>query len=219
MKCIINNQLVLSRAPEGPLAAQIGSFAKSVREQGYSLLSIHRQVLLAACFSRWLKQKGVGLRSICSDHPVRYLQYRARHVRPCRGDAAALRHLIGFLRREGVIPGERKLACQPTPAEHYAQAFGQYLLEVRALARPTIVNYVPFIRSFLQDRFGPGRVTLSRLCASDVVRFVQRQAPRLHRKRVKLMTTALRSFLHYARYLGGLRMIWPPPFQSSPGGR
>jgi len=31
MKCIINNQLVLSRAPEGPLAAQIGSFAKSVR--------------------------------------------------------------------------------------------------------------------------------------------------------------------------------------------
>jgi len=73
MKCIINNQLVLSRAPEGPLAAQIGSFAKSVREQGYSLLSIHRQVLLAACFSRWLKQKGVGLRSICSDHPVRYL--------------------------------------------------------------------------------------------------------------------------------------------------
>jgi integrase/recombinase XerD len=124
MKCIVNNQLVLSRPPEGPLAAQIGSFAKSVSEQGYSLLSIHRQVLLAACFSRWLKQKGVGLRSICSDHPVRYLRYRARHVRPCRGDAAALRHLIGFLRREGVIPGERKLACQPTPVEHCAQAFG-----------------------------------------------------------------------------------------------
>ncbi len=202
MKCIINNQVVLSQPPEGPLAAQIGSFAKSVSEQGYSLLSIHRHVLLAACFSRWLKQKGVGLRSICSVHAVRYLRYRARHVRPCRGDAAALRHLIGFLRREGVILGERKLACQPTPAEHCAQAFGQYLLEVRALARPTIVNYVPFIHSFLEGRFGPGRVTLSRLCASDVVRFVQRQAPRLHRKRAKLMTTALRSFLHYARYLG-----------------
>jgi site-specific recombinase XerD len=76
------------------------------------------------------------------------------------------------------------------------------LLEVRALARPTIINYVPFIRSFLEDRFGSGRVTLSRLCASDVVRFVQRQAPRLHAKTAKLMTTALRSFLQYARYLG-----------------
>ncbi len=101
-----------------------------------------------------------------------------------------------------MIPDEKKLACQSTPVEHCAQAFGQYLLEVRALARPTIINYVPFIRSFLQDRFGSARVTLSRLCASDVVRFVQRQTPRLHKKTAKLMTTALRSFLQYARYLG-----------------
>jgi integrase/recombinase XerD len=200
MKCIVNDQVVLSRPPEGPLAAQIGSFAESVSEQGYRLASIHRQVLLAACFSRWLQQNGVGLRSICSDHAARYLRYRARRVRPGRGDAAALKQFIGFLRREGVIPCE--LPCQTTPAEHCSQAFGQYLLEVRALARPTIINYVPFIRSFLEDRFGSGRVTLSRLCASDVVRFVQRQALRLHTKTAKLMTTALRSFLQYARYLG-----------------
>jgi integrase/recombinase XerD len=156
--------------------------------------------LLAACFSRWLQQNGVGLRSLCSDHAARYLRYRARHVRPCRGDAAAFKHLIGFLRDEGVIPREKK--CQPTPAEHRAQAFGQYLLEVRALARPTIVSYVPFIRSFLKDRFGSARVTLSHLRAGDVVRFVQHQAPRLHRKTAKNMTTALRSFLQYARYIG-----------------
>jgi integrase/recombinase XerD len=202
MKCIVNNQVVLSRAPEGPLAAQIGSFAESASEQGYSLVSIHRRVLLAACFSRWLEGNGVELRSICSDHAARYLRYRARRLRPCRGDAAALKHLIGFLRREGVIPSEKKLACQLTPAEHCAQVYGRYLMEVRALARPTIINYVPFIRSFLEDRFGSGRVTLSRLCARDVVRFVQRQAPRLHTKTAKLMTTALRSFLQYARYLG-----------------
>jgi integrase/recombinase XerD len=43
---------------------------------------------------------------------------------------------------------------------------------------------------------------LSRLSASDVVRFVQRQAPQLHLKRAKLLTSALRSFLRYARYRG-----------------
>jgi site-specific recombinase XerD len=202
MKCIINNHVVLSRPPEGPLAAQINSFAKSLSEPGYSRVSIHRQVLLAAGFSRWLKQKGVGLRSICSDHPVRYLRYRRRHLRPCRGDAAALKRLLGFLRREGVIRSEKRLACQPTPADRCAGAFGQYLLEVRALAHLTIQNYVPFIRSFLKDRFGTGPVTLSRLCAVDVVGFIQRQAPRMHTKVAKLMTTALRSFLNYARYLG-----------------
>jgi integrase/recombinase XerD len=202
MKCIIENQLVLSQPPEGPIAAQIGSFAKSMSEQGYSLVSIHRHVFLAACFSRWLRQKGIRLRSICSDHPARYLRYRVLQARPCRGDAAALRHLIDFLRRDGVIPGEKKMGCRPTPAERCAQAFGRYLLEERALAHATIINYVPFIRTFLKDRFGLGRVALSRLCASDVVRFVQRQAPRLRMKRAKLMTTALRSFLNYGRYLG-----------------
>jgi integrase/recombinase XerD len=202
MKCIIENQVVLSQPPVGPIAAQIGSFAKSMGKQGYSLVSIHRQVFLAACFSRWLKRKGIRLRSICSDHPAQYLRYRARHARPGRGDAAALTHLIGFLRSDGLIPAEKRVACRPIPAERCAQAFGQYLLEERALAHATIINYVPFIRTFLEVRFGSGRVELSRLCASDVVRFVQRQAPRLRMKRAKLMTTALRSFLNYGRYLG-----------------
>ena len=42
--------------------------------------------------------------------------------------------------------------------------------------------------------------------ARDVVSFVQRQAPRLHRQRAKLMTSALRSFLQYAQYCGGVEL-------------
>src|SRR5438105_6678537 len=63
------------------------------------------------------------------------------------------------------------------------------------LAERSVDSYVPFVRKFLADRFGDGSVRLSRLCAGDVVRFVRRQAPRLHLKRAKLLTTALRSFL------------------------
>ena len=44
--------------------------------------------------------------------------------------------------------------------------------------------------------------TESSISAADVVNFVRHQAPRLHRKRAKLMTTALRSFLNYARFCG-----------------
>jgi len=72
-----------------------------------------------------------------------------------------------------LIPAEKRVSCRPIPAERCAQAFGQYLLEERALAHATIINYVPFIRSFLEVRFGSGRVELSRLCASDVVRFAE----------------------------------------------
>ncbi len=206
MKFVIVKHVVLSRPPEGPLAPHIVSFAESVREQGYSSDSLKRQVRIAACFSRWLKQRGVRVRSTCSDHLVGYLRYRARHVRPCRGDAAALRHLMDSLRHEGVIPTEKTAARRVTPAERCVQAYEQYLHEARALAKATIVNYVPFIRDFLNDCFGDGRVTLARLGAGDVVRFVQRQVPRLHLKRAKLMTSALRSFLQYGRYRGDMTL-------------
>ncbi|TMA55466.1 MAG: integrase, partial [Deltaproteobacteria bacterium] len=112
--------------------------------------------------------------------------------------AAALRHLLDFLRRESVIPTERKVSAHPlTPVERCAQAYEQHLREARGLARATIINYVPFIRSFLKDRVGGGPVTLSHLCAGDIVGFVQHQARRLHPKRAKLLTSALRSFLRY----------------------
>ena len=100
MKCVINNEVVLSRGPDGPVAAHIGAFARSQSTQGYSRFSIHRQVLLAAGFSHWLKQRGVALPYVNCDHTSRYLRDRARRVRLGRGDAAALRHLVDFLRRE-----------------------------------------------------------------------------------------------------------------------
>ena len=202
MKYLINNQVVLSQIPLGPLAAYIGSFADFISAQGYAPYSIRRQVRLAANFSQWLNLKGIELHRISSDHPKRYLRDRARQVKPCLGDAAALTHLIDFLRGEGVIPAEEVSAPQLTPAEYCTQAYGQHLREARALAEATIVNYVPFISHFLEERFGDGPVTLSGLSARDVVSFVARQAPQLHRKRAKLMTSALRSFLKYAHYRG-----------------
>jgi len=74
------------------------------------------------------------------------------------------------------------------------------------LAEATIVNYVPFVREFLKNRFGTGSVKLSRLSAEHVVRFVQQRAPQLHLKTAKLLTTALRSFLQFGRYRGDFQL-------------
>lgn len=202
MKYVINNEVVLSRPPEGPLAGHIVSFSQSLREEGYGLWAMKYQVRIAAGFDRWLKKTGVGMRRIGSEHPAAYLRYRYRHQRPHSEDSAAISHFIDFLRCKGVIPGERRSVRRLTPVERCVQAYEQYLREARALAKATIVHYAPFIRDLLKDRFGDGPVTLSRLCAGDIVKFVQRQVPQLHLKRAKLMTTALRSFLQYARYCG-----------------
>jgi site-specific recombinase XerD len=187
---------------DGPLSAHIAGFANWAHEQEYARYSRYRQVLLAACFSRWLGQQAVSMRQVSSRHAVRYLRCRGRHVQIQRGDAAALRLFIDFLRRQGVVPREKIPPRRLNPLEQAVRAFERYLRDERMLAGATVVNYVPFVRGFLADRFGGGPVKLSRLCAGDIVRFVQRQAPRLHLKCAKLLTTALRSFLHYARYRG-----------------
>jgi len=207
VKHIIDDDVILSRPLEGPLAAQIPAFARYAREEGYARQSRYRRVLLAAGFSRWLgQQQAVRRRRISSEHTKRYLRSRARRVQVHPGDAAALGQFLSFLRRHGVIPTEKVSLHRLTPVEHEAQAFEHYLRHERALARATCINYVPFVRGFLTDRFGRGPVALSRLCAGDVVRFVQDQAPRLHLKRAKLLTSALRSFLRYARYRGEVTM-------------
>ena len=206
MKCAINSQVVLSRPLEGPLAAYIVAFAESLDDQGYCLYWQKRQVRIAADFSRWLKQRGVAIRGIRDDHPVQYLRYRARRARIYDGDHAAPVHVIAFLRRAGVIPAEKISADRLTALERCVLAYGQYLRDARALSRATVVNYVPYVRAFLKDRFGDGRVALARLCADDVVKFVQRQVPHMHLKSTKLMTTALRSFLRYLRYRGDVTL-------------
>jgi integrase/recombinase XerD len=206
MKYVVRDQVVLSRPPEGPVAPYIAAFARSLSEQGYSAGCLHTQVHIAADFSRWLEQTGVGIRNVCADHATRYLQYRARHLRPCREGRAALKHLIDFLRRQHVTVAEKGSARRLPPTERCIEAYIRYLRETRALAEVTIVYYVSFVRDFLGDCFGKGRVTLSRLCAGDIVRFLRRQAPCLHPMRAKLMTTALRSFLRYARYRGDITL-------------
>ena len=200
MRHLVNHQVGLSQAPKGPLATWLEGFADAASRLGYARSSIGRRIRLAAGFSRWLGQEGIELSCINSDHPAQYLRYRARRVQLHHGDAAALRHLIDFLRLEAAVPAQTIPVGRQTEAERCVLAYEQFLREARGLAPVTIVNYVPFVRTFVEHRFGTGPVVLSALRAGDVVGFVQHEAPGMNRKRAKLMTTALRSFLHYVRY-------------------
>jgi len=204
MKSIVSGDVLLSRSSEGPLSLGISGFAKWTRDEGYASSSRWRKVHLARDFSRWLGKQAVSVRHVSSAHVARSLRSRARRVQIQKGDAAALRQFINLLRRQGVVSPEKIAPCRLTPVEHAVDAFERYLRNERTLGEAAVVNYAPFVRRFLADRFGNRPVRLARLDAGDVVGFVQRQVPRLHLKRAKLLTTALRSYLHYARYRGDI---------------
>ena len=202
MKYFINDEFALSRPPEGPVASYVIPFAEWLVDRGYGLVSTRNQVLMAAGFSKWLWQKGIELGDIGGDHPGRYLLDRAQ--RPKLGDNAALRHLLAFLRSQNAIAEELEADHNPSLVEQHVLAYKQYLQDERALSRQTIINYRPVVRDFLNFRFSDGEVSLTQLRAVDVTNFVQKRISRLNMRRAKIITTALRSFLSYARYRGDI---------------
>lgn len=83
--------------------------------------------------------------------------------------------------------------------------FSLYLRHERGLVPGTVANYLFFTKKFLADRFRTGPINLSNLKAAEVVESVQHLASLLSRRRAKVMTSALRSFLRYARYQDFIR--------------
>ena len=196
------NQFVRPQWRGGPLAAWLDAFADRVNAQGYAPSTACRKILLASCFSQWLKQEAIELADITPDHPARYLCCRWQELRPCAGDRHALRQFTDFLHQEGVLSFEAVPADPLTDAERCVQAYERHLHQTQGLAPATRAAYVPFVRSFLRHRFDSGPVTLSSVDADDVVRFVRHMAPGLRPKRAKVMAAALRSFLRHACHLG-----------------
>ena len=190
----------LRRTPNGPLVPYIDAFVGLLRTQGYAPTSAHLYTRLVADFSGWLSEKNITTEQITLEHTERYLRYRASRQRPTRGDGAALRRLVHLLREEGGIAVATDSPA--TPVQQLLDDYAVYLRQERALAPPTLVYYLRFVRCFLTESFGTGRLRLSLLRAAEVVLFVRRQVSRLSPKVAKLVTTALRSFLQYAHYRG-----------------
>jgi site-specific recombinase XerD len=74
------------------------------------------------------------------------------------------------------------------------------------LTPATVQNYVPVARAFLAERFANEPVRLEQLGAQDANRFVLRNSQRFSQKRLKLIVTALRSFLRFLHQRGEIEI-------------
>jgi site-specific recombinase XerD len=173
-----------------------------MRSEGYAQQTSELQIRLVADFGHWLAKRRIQTREISAELIQPYLRARARRRRPTGNDVSALHRLLDLLIRQGVVSAP--VSPPATPAERLQAEFRLYLQQERALAATTQDCYLTFVSEFLTKRFGTGPVDLSRLCAADITGFVRRRAITIHSRRVQLMTTALRSFLGFARYRGDI---------------
>jgi integrase/recombinase XerD len=187
---------------DGPLGPYIDPYAAEMHGERYSQQTSEKQIRVVADFGRWLGKRGIQAQEITAELFQPYLRAQRRRRLPTGNEAPALRRLLNLLIRKGVVPA--LVPPAPTAVDQMEAEFRLYLQQERALASTTQDAYLGFVSEFLRERFGVGPVDLSGLCAADVTGFVQRRAATIHSIRVQLMTTALRSFLRFARYRGDI---------------
>jgi integrase/recombinase XerD len=187
---------------DGPLGPYIDFYAAEMRGECYAQQTSEIQIRLVADFGRWLAKRGIPAQEITAELFQPYLRARRRRRLPTGNDVSALRRLLDLLTRKGVVPAPVPPAA--TAADRLQSEFRMYLQQERALASTTQDCYLKFVGEFLSERFGIGPVDLSGLRAADITGFVRRRAITIQSIRVQLMTTALRSFLRFARYRGDI---------------
>jgi site-specific recombinase XerD len=192
----------IERLRQGPLSEQLDAYAARVAELGYGQSSIRQQIVVISDFSRWLKQKRIGIKDLNDKVVARFLRLRRRQQRVRRGDPKTLQRMLTMLCQIGMIKP------QPTVVDNarsrITNEFRHYLLQERGLSPLTLLNYVPVVEQFLFERFHNRAPNFATLRAPDVTGFVTRHAHQLSPMRAKLMVTALRSFFGYLRYRGAI---------------
>ena len=198
-------EIQVATAAEGSFLALAARFGERMAASGYAPASLKSAARLVRSFATWLDQRGICGRSIEFGLVDEYLADRFAHRWPRRGEAFTLREFVGLVSIDGHAGAKQPMAI--APAVQVRRKFEHYLLHERGLAPASIRLYGDAVGRFLEHVFGAGEVRLGELSAAHIVGFVQLDAARLqHPKRAKVMTSALRSFLQYGRYLGEIRI-------------
>lgn len=196
----------IERMKQGPLGRYLRLYADQLHAQGFRRPSARRKLQLAADFCRWLNRKKIAANQFIARQVGHYFQFRKRSGFGLQlGDRPAVVGFLKLLREQRVIPKHPHLPPL-TPCQEVLKEYDLYLQKERSLSPATRIGYAPFVRRFLVSRFGRGGVDLTTLQAPEVLRFVQSHAAQLKNKRALLMTTALRSFLRFARYRGDITL-------------
>lgn len=189
--------------PAGPLDPFLASYAECIRGMGFQASPQKHQLWHVRRLSQWMDKRRIAVESLSEEVFVTYLAglRRAGYVKD--GRAATLRRFLAHLRQIGIV-GPAQPSRDDSPIGVIQLRYETYLTVERGLSARSLINYVPFVRRFLVERFGSGPVCLMDIAARDVSQFVLRHASKMARRRASVMTTALRSFFRFLLQAGAI---------------
>jgi site-specific recombinase XerD len=186
--------VTLGRLRNNPLGRHLDSFAGSLADLGYTTSTGIAYLAFSATFGQWLARNEIAITDIDERIVETFLDERGEPR--FGGRTPALRHLLAYLREKAVLPSI-EVVIDESPLALLEGRYERYLRVERGLTTATVVNYLPFVRRFLVERFGDGELRLPDSRPSDISSFILRHAHSMSLARAKLMATALRSFFRF----------------------
>jgi integrase/recombinase XerD len=193
----------LETPPVGPITRRYSDYLQNER---YGELTTCHYLSAVAHFNHWASSKRLSVSDIRAASITEFME---RHLATCdcqkprfrgRGEiAAALRHLLTLLLREGLIELARSVS---TPVSAELQAFHQYLADTRGLATSTCEWQIRVVREFLEDQFGGDSIDLSRLSPRCVDDWIVGLTTRYQPSSLGVIRTSLQSYFRYRALRG-----------------
>lgn len=180
----------------GPLSPSAAGLVEELSRLGYTATSAANVMQLAAHLSRWLSSEGIELGEVSGAVIERFLAVR-RATYTGHYSLQALRPVLGYLRREGLVPVEP--APVPVSAVEVLLArYRRYLVDDRGLSGPVADAYSHWVTPFVCDVLGAEpSAGAGGLTAVDVAGFLTTRLPSMTRKTAQMTACALRSFLRF----------------------
>ena len=180
----------------GPLGHDIDGFAAWLAAEGYAQRTAEQKLCSVSSLSHWLEDEGLGIEDLDELRFETFLRTGRAHSRTC-GVVTTGRQLLSYLRENRQIPPAPTDPESTDPIGQIERTYTHFLLNDRGLSSAAVRMYVPIVRSFLTERFGPRAVAVKDLVAQDANRYILRHSQRFGRAQTQHIATALRSFLRY----------------------
>jgi len=180
-----------------PFRQHIDAYIEWLQAEGFSNRHTFHAVRAVGEYARWLIDHHGDPNDVHESTIAAFMVWRAEQPGYRYGTRIAIVRLLASLREAGAIA---PATLPEDPQAKLLRDFATYLGQ-RGLSAKSIAGYTWFAKDSLPGLW-QADVGLIQLSRSDVVRFVENQAPRRSPSTARTMCGALRAFLRYLRSTG-----------------
>ena len=201
-------------APQFLLDLHIDAFLEHLRTARYAERTLRKKRSVVAAFARWARSEQIALNHLGDSDITAFVKRLPRTgTARVKFELRALRLLLEYLRAQNWAP--LPVPVDESLGDALAKRYVDYLRQDRGLAENSVRVYLPLIRGFLTSQIVAGRCLSPGAFDAPTVRcYLLASGINRSGEYVRLLATALRSFLHFLFVRGDtprdLRVSIPP---------